>query len=1085
VLFADLVGFTASSESADPEDVRARLRTYHEHVRGVLERHGGLVEKYVGDAVMAVFGAPVAHEDDAERAVRAGLRVVEVIAELNEREPELRLQVRVGVNTGEALVSLTPRVDLGEGVVAGDVVNTAARVQTAAPVGAVAVSSRTYELTERIFEYESLPSALAKGKTQPLELWHARAPRARVGTDVTRSFTTPLIGRDLERMLLTSIFERAAAQQLFQLVTIVGEPGIGKSRLVAELFAYLSQRPGLVRWRQGRCLPYGDGIAFWALGEIVKAEAGILESDSPAEAAAKLDRTLPEAWGDRAWLAARLGPLVGVQGERASRAESFAAWRRFLELLAVETPAVLVVEDLHWADAAMLEFLEYLAEESQEIPLVVLCTARPELYERSPTFGGLAKNASRINLTPLADSETVELLTLLGGRTSLPTELEALLDLVEGNPLFAEELVGLLADRDRPAGASASELPGSLQALIAARLDTLGADRKALLQDAAVLGKTFWPAALAAMGVRDRDEVELMLRELVRKELVRAQRASSVAGEQEYSFWHALIRDVCYSQIPRSTRAAKHQQAAAWLRELTGERDDDVADVLAHHYATALELHTAAGDSHDPTLVDCTVHYLALAADRALPLDAGAAATRIERALALTPTGHAERARLLERSAEIARHQNNLEEARQALEQAIDLYRNTGDPHGLGRTLSALPLVLHALGEPSRAHLLDEAIEVLEAEPPSAELVAAYCRRASDFIVVSDHKGALVAADKALALAERLGLDESARALGYRGLARAHLGERGGIDDLHQARDRAVERGETYRAAAFYNNLAGLLWAFDGPEQAIECGLDGIAFCKQRGITSLALAMDGQNTNLLAEAGRTREALAAAQRLATSGSLSVEVEVIAAELRLRTRRDELDSALLERALRLADRIRSIAEPQLTSLLWPPAAEATMAADQREATRLLLDELSALAGDKADHYYAAGLPTATRVAIALGEIQLAERLIAGMNPVIPIQQHAARHATAELTAASGRHRDALALYAETAEGWRQFGAPPERAYALLGQAQSLHALDDPDAVDVLREARRLFEQLTYAKVIARIDLSRTQTAAAGS
>jgi len=1075
VLFADLVGFTASSESADPEDVRARLRTYHEHVRGVLERHGGLVEKFVGDAVMAVFGAPTAHEDDAERAVRAGLRVVDVIEELNERDQELRLQVRVGVNTGEALVSLAPRADLGEAVVAGDVVNTASRVQTAAPTGGVAVSRHTYALTERVFEYEPLPSVVVKGKAQPLELWRARAPRARVGTDVTRSFATPLVGRDLERMLLTSIFERAAAQRLFQLVTIEGEPGIGKSRLVAELYAYLSQRPGLVRWRQGRCLPYGDGIAFWALGEIVKAEAGIVESDSPAAAAAKLDRTLPETLDERAWLAARLGPLVGVQGERAARAESFAAWRRFLELLAVDSPAVLVFEDLHWADTALLEFLEYLAEESQHVPLFVLCTARPELYERCPTFGGLAKNASRISLTGLADSETVELLTLLGGRTSLPDELEALLELVEGNPLFAEELVGLFADREGPVGTSLPEVPGSLQALIAARLDTLSADGKALLQDAAVLGKIFWPAALVAMSGSDEAAVEGMLRELVRKELVRPQRASSVAGQQEYSFWHALIRDVCYGQIPRRTRAAKHRQAAAWLRELTGDRDDDVADVLAHHYATALELHAAAGDSDDATLVDCTIHYLSLAAGRALPLDAAAAATRVERALALTPVGHVERAPLLERSAEVARHQNRLEEARLALEEAIGLYRGAGDPYGLGRALSALPLVLHALGEPSRAHLLDEAIEVLEAEPASAELITAYCRRASEAIVGSDYKDALAAADQALALAEHLELDESARALGYRGQARANLGERGGIDDLRQARERAIERGETYRAAAFYNNLAGLLWEYEGPEQAIECGLDGIAFCLQRGITSLALAMDAQNTNLLAEAGRTGEALAAIQRIESSAAVGAEVEVMSAELRLRTRYGELDGPLLERALLFVDRVRSIGEPQLIALLFPPTAEATLAAGHPDQARALLGELVKLTRSQRDRYYAAGLPAALRAARALGDITLAEQLLAVTNSATPLRRCAVTHATAELAAAGEDHRNALALYTEAAEGWGELGVLPERAYALRGHAECLRALDDSGADDVLREARDLFEQMTYAKVVSEIDL----------
>ncbi|HZT16488.1 MAG TPA: adenylate/guanylate cyclase domain-containing protein [Gaiellaceae bacterium] len=1090
VLFADLVGFTASSEAADPEDVRARLRTYHEHVRAVLERHGGLVEKFVGDAVMAVFGAPVAHEDDAERAVRAGLRIVEVIGELSERDPALQLQVRVGVNTGEALVSLVPRVDLGEGVVAGDMVNTAARVQTAAPPGAVAVSRRTHDLTERVFEYEPLAPVAAKGKAQALELWRARAPRARLGPDLTRSFATPLVGRQLERTLLTSIFERAAAQRLFQLVTIVGEPGIGKSRLVGELFGYLSERPGLVRWRQGRCLPYGDGIAFWALGEIVKAEAGILESDSPSEAAAKLDRALPAALEDRGWLATRLAPLVGVPGEPAAKGESFSAWRRFLELLALDSPAVLVVEDLHWGDDAMLEFLEHLAEECHDVPLIVVCTARPELYERWPAFGGGARNASRINLAPLTDDETVELLTLLAGRARVPAELEALRDLVEGNPLFAEELVGLLADRTTPTDAHAPGLPGSLQALIAARLDTLGAARKSLLQDASVVGKVFWTGALAAMGGRDRGDVERELRELVRKELVRPLRSSSVPGQQEYSFWHALIRDVCYGQIPRRARATKHEQAAGWLRELTGERDDDVADVLAHHYGTALELRTAAGDDHVAPLADRTIHYLALAAQRALPLDAAAAATRVERALALAPDGHPERARLLERSADVARHQNRLEDARDALEESVSLHRHAGDPYGVGRALSALALVLHPLGDLSRTRLIDEAIRVLEAEPPSAELVTAYCRLASDRNVASEHELALAAAERALELAERLGLDESARALGYRGEARAQLGDRGGIDDLRRACERAVERGETYRAAAFSNNLAGVVWAYDGPQRALEVGREGLAFCEQRGITAMAFAIAGQNVQFLAEAGRTAEALeaarAAADRIGTFDRVDLEVEPFCAELRLRIRRGELDGARVEQAVRLADRIRAKGEAQLVAIVLPSAAEAAVAAGRLEDVRRLLEEAARTRVIRRDRYYAALLPAATRAACRLGDVALAERLLDGTEVVTPIAQHAVAHARAAIAAASGRMREAAALYAEAAERWDRFETPPERAYALLGQGRCLRALGEPEAEEVLRESREGFEQLTYVALVAEVDglLAQTSVAPAG-
>ena len=333
-----------------------------------------------------------------------GWRILEAIAELNEADPELELQVRVGINTGEAVVALGARPEQGEGIVTGDVVNTAARIQSAAPVGGVAVGEQTYRATSRVFEYEPLEPASVKGKAEPLSLWRAKAARSRFGTDITRRYTTPLVGRELEKPLLIGTFERAAQQRSVQLVTMVGEPGVGKSRLVAELFAYLGTKPELTRWRQGRCLPYGEGITFWALGEIVKAEAGILESDSAEVAAAKLDAAVSPEEPERQWLLQRLAPLVGVEAASpAERQELFTAWRRYLEGLAAARPSVLVFEDLHWADEALLAFLEHLAEWAEGVPLLLLCTARPELYERHPGWAAGIRNATTINLPPLSD----------------------------------------------------------------------------------------------------------------------------------------------------------------------------------------------------------------------------------------------------------------------------------------------------------------------------------------------------------------------------------------------------------------------------------------------------------------------------------------------------------------------------------------------------------------------------------------------------------------------------------------------------------------------------------------------------------
>src|ERR671923_309731 len=363
VLFADLVGFTSRAETLDPEDVDAILRPYHERLRAELERRGGTVEKFIGDAVMAVFGAPVAHEDDPERAVRAALAIREWIRD------EKDLEVRIAVNTGEVLVSLQPTPGAERGLVAGDVVNTASRLQAAAPVNGILVGETTYNATSRVIEYREAAPVEAKGKSQPVRVWEVIEARSRFGADITHKPKTPLVGRERELGLLVSTLARAQHERAPQLVTVVGVPGIGKSRLVYELFAEIDTRPELIYWRQGRCLPYGDGVAFWALGEILKAHAGILEGEAEERSAEKLRAVVEEAVPDHdeaAWVLRELKPLVGLSdGEEAGadrRTESFAAWRRFFEGLAELDPLVIVVEDLHWADEGLLDFVDHLID---------------------------------------------------------------------------------------------------------------------------------------------------------------------------------------------------------------------------------------------------------------------------------------------------------------------------------------------------------------------------------------------------------------------------------------------------------------------------------------------------------------------------------------------------------------------------------------------------------------------------------------------------------------------------------------------------------------------------------------------------
>jgi class 3 adenylate cyclase len=1087
VLFCDLVGFTAASEAADPEDVRSRIRPYHARLRQEIERYGGTVEKFIGDAVMAVFGAPVAHEDDVERAVRAGLRILESIEELNEQDPALSLQVRIGINTGEAVVALGARPEEGEGIVTGDVVNTASRLQGTAPVNGIAVSEQTYLATERIFDYEAMEPVSVKGKAEPLAIWRPLQARARFGSDVTRAHATPLFGRELEKSLLIGTFERSAKQRSCQLLTVVGEPGVGKSRLCAELFSYVEDRPGLVRWRQGRCLPYGEGIAFWALGEIVKAECGILESDSPKQAAAKLEQALPADDPDLAWLEARLQPLVGAGGEPASQEESFTAWRRCLESWAEGRETILVFEDLHWADEALVAFLEHLADWSEGVPLLLLCTARPELYERHPTFGAKARNGQRINLAPLTEEETARLIASLLERAVLPAETQrALLERAGGNPLYAEEFVRLLADREQLTGA-AEEMPDSVQALIAARLDTLSVERKSLLQDAAVLGKVFWAGALAEMGVRETREVEQALHELSHKELVRPARTSSMEGEAEYGFWHLLVRDVCYGQIPRAARAARHRAAAAWLERQAGERVEDLADVLAYHYVQALELARAAGQTEEAAELEASaIRYLALAGERALALDVERAEQSLARALALSPARDPGRASLLERWADAAQQQGRLREAKAALEEAIALYRERGDSVAAGRSLTALSLVVASLGDPHRQQPLTEAMALLEAQPPGPELVAALAMLAALHVVfLSDFPEAIRASERALALSAELRLPEPSRARGFRGTARASLGEREGLDDLRRALALSVERGRSRDAAVFYNNLSEALWAYEGPQAALAVAHEGVEFCARRGVAEFERNIAAQRMIYFAHCGRVTEALAEAEPLAAqleaTGSVSL-ITVLSVQLRLLAERRDAEGAAAD-AERLAAAARETAEVQRLSVGLAAAALLLLAHARHDEARALLLELEQTSGIRGDINYAANLPELVRCALALGDASLAAQLVDGVQPRTPLHENALCAARAQLADAGGDHAEAAALYAEAAGRWQELGDLPEHAYALLGQGRCLAALGRLEAKEPLREARELFAAMGYKPALARIEALLTQDEAA--
>jgi predicted ATPase/class 3 adenylate cyclase len=623
VVFVDLVGFTARSEAMDPEDVEMELDRYHARVRHELERHGGTVEKFIGDAVMAVFGAPVAHEDDPERAVRAALAVRDWAT------TEANLEMRVGVYTGETLVRLDARAEAGEGLAVGDVVNTASRLQSAAPTNGIVVGEATYRATSAQIEYREAEPVIAKGKSEPIPIWEAVSARSQFGVDVEQAPRTVFVGRDNEVGLLRGALARARDQREPQLVTLVGVPGMGKSRLVYELSRIVDDDPDLVTWRQGRCLSYGDGVSMWALAEIVKAQAGIFETDEPATADEKLAKTVDalEFDGDRAWLSEQLRPLIGLGGadaSRSSRDEQFAAWQQFLEALAETSPAVLIFEDLHWADDLLLDFLDEFADRASGVPLLIVCTARLELLTKRPNWGAGRTNALTLSLPPLSEDHTRTLVRELVTSAIADDLQHAVLERADGNPLYAEEFARMLAERPT----QDIVIPDTVQGILAARLDALAPQDKRLLQAAAVIGKVFWAGALEAGTGLARADIDVSLRELERREMVRRDRRSSVAGDIEYAFRHILVRDVAYGQLPRADRSEFHRKTAEWIAALG--RPEDYAELIAHHYVSALDYARAA--NRDVTsFVDATRTALRNAGERAAGLRAHSSAVEFFR----------------------------------------------------------------------------------------------------------------------------------------------------------------------------------------------------------------------------------------------------------------------------------------------------------------------------------------------------------------------------------------------------------------------------------------------------------------------
>jgi class 3 adenylate cyclase len=626
VLFADLVGFTSRAEELDPEDVRAILSRYYARLRADLEAHGGAVEKFIGDAVMAVFGAPIAHGDDPERAVRAALAIRDSLEEMNREDTRLDLQLRVGVNTGEAIVMLGSESSSGEGMVAGDVVNTAARLQTAAPQNGILVGQETYRATSRRILYEEVAPLDLKGKHEPVRAWLAVAASS---PGVERPRAAPLVGRDSELLVLRRIWEEALEANRPRLVTLLGPPGIGKSRLAAEFAGEIAQNGG--RTLTGRSMSYGTSGTYLAFRHQVKDLAGIYENDPPDVAHQKLDEAVAAALeaDDAEEVAEHIALLIGLRAaDVGDRQVLFFSARRFVEALARQQPTLLVYEDIQWADSSLLDLLEHLASRVRDVPLVMLALARPELLDSRPGWGSRLPSYSSIPLEPLGEKHSRDLARELL-RTHGESNADRLVATAEGNPLFIEELVASLSE-----GATATDrLPTSVRAIVSARLDALPATERSLVMDASVVGRVFWRRVLESLGWNSVALADA-LDSLEQRDFIRRDPTSRVGGDHQFSFKHALIRDVAYATLPRAKRRSRHAAVARFVEEDAGELDA-VAAFLAHHWREA-------GD------VDRALDYFLTAAERASRGWAKEEAVEFyDRALELVPSDQRERRRRL------------------------------------------------------------------------------------------------------------------------------------------------------------------------------------------------------------------------------------------------------------------------------------------------------------------------------------------------------------------------------------------------------------------------------------------------------
>jgi len=1082
VLFADLVGFTTLSESRDPEEVRELLSRYFDESRRVVERYGGVIEKFIGDAVMAVWGSPVAHEDDAERAVRAALELTALVRNLGEEQGAPDLRARAGVLTGEAAVSLGAE---HEGMVAGDLVNTASRIQSVATPGSVLVGESTMRTTEETIAYEPAGSFELKGKEAPVELYRAsRVVGLRRAATRSTALEPTFTGRDRELRMIKELFHDSADHGKVHLVSVLGVAGIGKSRLTWEFNKYIDGLAEDVWWHQGRCLAYGEGVAFWALAEMVRGRAGILEDEESASALAKLTGSIRKHIPDEAerrFVGPRLAHLLGLEEAGAGDQENlFAACRIFFERIADQGPSVMVFEDIHWADSALLDFIEYLVDWSRDRPIFVVTLARPELSERRPGWGSGTRNFTSIFLEPLPTEQMDSLLR--DPIPGLPEDVRArILERAEGIPFYAVETVRMLIDRGilvRENGAfrlegsvDTIEVPESLQALIAARLDGLDPPERRVLQDAAVLGRTFTRQGLAAITGLMEDEVATLLGSLVRKEVLSISIDPLMSDRGQYGFLQDLVKKVAYDTMSKRERKSRHLAAASYLRSVADE--DEIVEVVASHY---LDAYLAAPDDDDAGAIKAdALETLEKASERAASLGANEEAQRYaERAIELSddPTTTAE---LHERAGALAAERVDTIAA-EHFKRSIEIFESQGATHPAARVSARLAERMWDGGRLQEAlEVMDRAFEVLAAEAQDKDLAALAAQLGRFTFFAGDPEHADERIEKALQIAEALDLPEVlSQAMTTKGLilySRDRPKE--GMSLLMTALDIALEHDKPSAALRAYNNLADLTQNADRYAEAtrfVDEGLDLARRVGNRYWESILLGFAYPRFAM----GRWDEALAMMGELPADWFSHLRAAFcqgyVATGVMLKVHRGDLEGAAIH--LERFTVLETSADLQERTEYMIARADLLLA--QGDASGALRSAEEAMEGQRSlslgDHRVKESVVTAVEAALLLGDLSKAEALLDVFRSLpsgrrTPFHLAHAMRLGAKLSAARGEEADVEAGFKGSVGLFREMAFPFWMAVTLLEYGEWLGAQGrTADSAPLVEEARSIFEAL---------------------